>query len=233
MTRSEDRWQSISRALTTRRGGELSPTSMCVVAAELLNVEGAGIMLTETDGMPSAFYASDLDYGLLQQTQFTIGVGPAIEAYTSGSEVAEEDLANHPPQRWFGYVLAALEVGVRAVFAFPLVTDQASLGAFTLYRHHRGALSSAEHEDALTVSEVITFLLLATQARAGAGLSEELASESLDLAEVHQAAGMISSQLGITARSALTRLRAWAFANSMSISDAAQLVVSRRLVLER
>jgi hypothetical protein len=48
---------------------------------------------------------------------------------------------------------------------------------------------------------------------------------------VHNAAGMISAQLGISVTEALIRLRAFAFGNDRLLADVAQDVVARRLRL--
>jgi AmiR/NasT family two-component response regulator len=52
-------------------------------------------------------------------------------------------------------------------------------------------------------------------------------------AEIHQATGMVLAQLGISARDALARLRAYAFAEQRLLSDVARDVVSRRLRFTR
>jgi hypothetical protein len=48
-------------------------------------------------------------------------------------------------------------------------------------------------------------------------------------AEVHQATGMISVQLGVSLEEAFVRLRAHAFANGAALGDVAGEVVGRRL----
>jgi AmiR/NasT family two-component response regulator len=52
-------------------------------------------------------------------------------------------------------------------------------------------------------------------------------------AEVHQASGMVSVQLGITVAEGLLRLRARAFAEGRPLADVAADVVTRRIRLDR
>jgi AmiR/NasT family two-component response regulator len=52
---------------------------------------------------------------------------------------------------------------------------------------------------------------------------------AMNRAEVHQATGMISVQLGVNVAEAFTRLRAHAFAEDWSLSELAAEVVARRL----
>ncbi len=53
--------------------------------------------------------------------------------------------------------------------------------------------------------------------------------ESLERVEVYQATGMIQVQLDVDVAEALVRLRGYAFANGMTVSEVAWSVVERRL----
>jgi hypothetical protein len=46
---------------------------------------------------------------------------------------------------------------------------------------------------------------------------------------VHQAAGMVAAQLGVSVREALVRLRAYAFGNDRSLTQVGKEVVDRQL----
>jgi len=46
---------------------------------------------------------------------------------------------------------------------------------------------------------------------------------------VHQAAGMVAAQLGVSVREALVRLRAYAFGNDRALADVGKEVVAREL----
>jgi hypothetical protein len=46
---------------------------------------------------------------------------------------------------------------------------------------------------------------------------------------VHQAAGMVAAQLGVSVREALVRLRAYAFGNDRPLTEVAQGVVGRKM----
>ena len=62
--------------------------------------------------------------------------------------------------------------------------------------------------------------------------AELLAGEPAHWAEVHQATGMVSVQLGVSVDEAFVRLRARAFADGRSLKAVAGDVISRRLVLQ-
>jgi AmiR/NasT family two-component response regulator len=50
-------------------------------------------------------------------------------------------------------------------------------------------------------------------------------------AEIDQATGMLTEQLGVGITEAFTRLRAYAYANDLRLADVAREIVARRLRL--
>ena len=73
-----------------------------------------------------------------------------------------------------------------------------------------------------------TVLLLQANAPPGLVAAELEAGADFQLV-VHQAAGMVSVQLGVTVAQALVRLRAYAFGNDRPLADVARDVVARTL----
>lgn len=162
----------------------------------------------------------------LDDLQFTLGQGPAVDAAASGELVLEPDLAGVPSQRWPVFTPAALALGVRAVFAVPLHIGAIRLGVLLAHRGEPGALRGEPLADALAFADAATAALLGP----GPGGPGWLAVPPDGYrARVHQATGMISVQLGVTAAEALIRMRAHAFSQHRSLTDVAADVVARRL----
>jgi hypothetical protein len=104
------------------------------------------------------------------------------------------------------------------------------LGALNLYRERSGQLSDDQHADALVVADVAARWV--PEAEAGApAVAEELEIGADFHFVVHNAAGMVSVQQGISVTEALIRLRAYVFSNDRLLADAANDVVARRLRL--
>ena len=119
---------------------------------------------------------------------------------------------------------------MRAVFAFPLRVGTVRLGALDLYRDGPGPLSDDQHADALVMAEVVANWVLDVQAGAPPGAVAEHLERGADFHfVVHNAAGAVSVQLGVSVAEALIRLRAYAFANDRMVRDVAEDVVARRL----
>jgi hypothetical protein len=227
MTIGRERWVRLSRALAA---GHPAAGGLCSACVEALAVAGAGVTVMAGAGAQVSMCASDATVKALAELEFTLGNGPALDAYDRGLPVLEPDLVKAPPLRWSAFTGPVVDAGMRAVFAFPLRLGAARLGALTLYQHHAGDLGADSYADALMAAEVITRIVLGTQA----GISEEaLLAELTDVqafhAEVHQASGMVSAQLEVSVGDALARLRARAFALDRPLAEVAADVVGRRL----
>ena len=167
---------------------------------------------------------------LIEELQYTLGEGPCIDAYQQDRVVAEPDLADPVTRRWFAFTPPAVEAGVRAVFGFPLRVGTVRPGALNLYRERSGPLSDDQHAGALVVADLAARWVLEAQAGAPPGAMAKALEIGADFHfVVHNAAGMISVQLGISVTDALILLRAYAFSNERSLTDVADDVVARRL----
>ncbi len=189
------RWSRLSRALI---GGHRAAAGLCSACVETLAVSGAGITLIAGAGAQVSMCASNATVRRLAELEFTLGSGPAVEAHDRGVPVLEVDLVGCPPLRWSAFAGPAVDAGIGAIFAFPLRLGAARFGALTLYQDHPGALADDTYADALIAADVITKAVVTRQA----GIPEEaLLAELTDdrafHAEVHQASGMVSVQLGV------------------------------------
>jgi hypothetical protein len=190
---------------------------MSGIAASVL-VSGGGDVVWRTDGGSAR----------LDDLQFTLGEGPGVDAAASGELVLEPDLNAVPMQRWPVFTPAALELGVRAVFAVPLQIGVIRLGVLLAHRDAPGVMDDGVLTDMLVFAAAATEALLGP---AATGPKPQWLSGQISgyRAEVHQATGMISAQLEVTQAEALIRLRARAFSQRRTVADLAGDVVARRM----
>ena len=218
--------------LSAGGGDAWSSARLCGVCPGIVGVNGAGVMLMSGDIPRGSLCTSNEVSHLIEELQYTLGEGPCVDAYQQDRVVAEPDLADPVTRRWFAFTPPALEAGVRAVFGFPLRVGTVRLGALNLYRDRPGPLSDDQHADALVVADVAARWVLEAQAGAPAdAVAEELEIGADFHFVVHNAAGMVSVQQGISVTEALIRLRAYAFSNDRLLADVADDVVARRLRL--
>lgn len=110
------------------------PGRMCEVAVRLLPVTGASASL-RGEGVPVRLCASGSRASYLAEIQATLGTGPCVTAVDEGVPVLACDLTSAAEAgRWPFFAQQATAVGVRAVYALPLGTDEACLGTLDLYR---------------------------------------------------------------------------------------------------
>jgi hypothetical protein len=104
------------------------------------------------------------------------------------------------------------------------------VGTLSLYRAEPGQLAAEELADVLVFADIALRLLLdGSSGVTGSPDYRPLDAMSDARAEVHQATGMISVQLGVSLEEAFARLRAHAFAGSSALADVARAVVDRQL----
>lgn len=206
---------------------------LCAAAVRALPASGAGVSVIDRRGFTELTAASDAESEYLEELQFTLGEGPCVDALTGRRPVLEPDLGNGATQRWPVYAPAALERGVRAVFAFPLQVGAARLGVLDIYRQQPTGLADSALALALTFADVTVSELLDVQSGLVDGARPDALDEMMSYrTELYQAQGMVMVDLGVSVDEAMVRLRAYAFAHERRLSDVARDVVAGRLRLE-
>jgi hypothetical protein len=224
----------LGRILAALHGGEgaRTPARLCEACPAIAGVTGAGIMLMAGDVHRGTLSASDAVSRLMEELQYTLGEGPCVDAYRQDQAIAEPDLAGPLAVRWAAFGPAALRAGARAVFGFPLQAGGVRLGALNLYRDRPGPLSGDQHADTLVLAGIVARWVLEAQAGAAPGaLAGQLEAGAEFHFSVHNAAGIVSVQEGISVADALIRLRGFAFAHDRRLADVARDVIARTLRL--
>jgi hypothetical protein len=209
-----------------------SAARLCGICPGFAGLTGAGVMLMSGDIPRGSLCASNQVSQLIEELQYTLNEGPCVDAYQQDTVVIEPDLADPVAQRWLAFAPPAVRAGARAVFGFPLRVGTVRLGALNFYRDRPGPMSSDQHANALVLADVAARWVLDTQA----GAPFDVVAEELQIGAsfhfaVHNAAGMVSVQEGISVTEALVRLRAFAFSSDRLLAEVAADVIARRLRL--
>lgn len=229
-----DRLSVVLAAIASVDGAATSVIDrVCMAASSLLSLSGAGVSLMVDGQLRGSAGASSAVIKVIQELQFELGEGPCVDAWERDAPVLEPDLADPALTRWPLFAQEGVAAGVRAVFAYPLRLGAIRLGVLVLYRDRPGELDAEERARGLVVADVASQVVLAVQAGAAPdAVHELLAGEPPHWAEVHQATGMVSAQLGVSMDEAFVRLRAHAFAEHLPLRDVARAVLARELVLD-
>lgn len=214
---------------------------LCAVLSLGLPASGAGVSLFSDDGpvggtVGGTAAAWGPNCREIEQLQLSLGEGPGIHAFTSRRPVLEPDLTGGGMGRWPGFAPAAHDFGVRAVFAIPLQVGATRLGALSIYRRQPGSLSSTAVSHAHAFADLTVRILLeeqgeeqGTPSSSPTGIGDVMRHQ----AEVHQAQGMVTVDLGVSLSEAMARLRAHAYAEERPLTDVARDVVAGTLVFGR
>ncbi len=220
-----------------RRQGLVAAVDVCAAAVEVLPVSGAWVM-TQSAAAGHLMCVTDEVSEQLAELQITLGEGPCLDVLAFGSPVLVADLDHaHATHRWPGFTPQARQASAAAIFALPLQIGAIRAGSLGLYRDKPGALGTAQLGDALILADAATVVLLESQhadgkaTAAGGGPGGQPPDLARHRAEIDQATGMVSAQLGVPIAEAFVRLRAYAYAQERRLSEVAGDIVARRLRL--
>jgi hypothetical protein len=230
-------WGLVTEQAPTR-GGRVSAGDACAAAVPAVGVTGGWLSAARDAQAGHLMHVTDGVSERLSELQLTLGEGPSLDAFASGGPALASDLAGlESASRWPAFTPAACRAGAAAVFTFPLAVGVIRAGVLGLYRDRPGPLSDFQLGDALVFADTATMLLLDAQDRAGgatgpgAGPGGQPAGLASHRAEVDQATGMLTEQLGVSITDAFARLRAYAYASDRGLADVARDIVARRLRL--
>ncbi|MGY6657788.1 GAF and ANTAR domain-containing protein [Amycolatopsis sp. TRM77291] len=210
-----------------------SPVSVehaCVICGQVLDAAGVGLTLT-AGGLAEPVFATDERSRELEDLQFTLGEGPAVEVARGGMLVVVTDVTSSEVSlRWPMFAPEAIDRSVKSIIAVPIRAGAVKVGVVDCYREFAGAPSRERRAQALVCAEAVITLAIAEADAGGPGLAGLIDRGFTGHRDrVHQAAGMVSVQLDIGLADALARLRAFAYANDRKLDEVARDVVLRRV----
>ncbi|WP_329131211.1 GAF and ANTAR domain-containing protein [Streptomyces sp. NBC_01476] len=224
-----DRIEALVAEEAARRGERVDVVHVCAAMVAALPVDGAGVSaMSPAAGSSYPLCGTDDISRSLEELQLTLGEGPCMDAFALGEAVLSPDLrAPEVRARWPAFTAAAVDSGAGAVFALPLQIGAISPGVLDLYRERPGALDGEHLADAMAFADTATLLLLGGRAEGPERFRWNLGA---DRAQIDQATGMLTEQLGVGIEEAFLRLRAHAYAQGRRLTDVAADVVYRRLL---
>ncbi|NLU75255.1 ANTAR domain-containing protein [Streptomyces sp. HNM0575] len=222
-----------SHVVERAQGGKITIGHVCAALTAVAGADSAAVTVMLSASPRETIYASSQMAADMEELAQTLGEGPGVDACAGGPALVSDLNAAECQVSWPVFAPAAVAAGVRALFALPLRLGGVGLGVMCLYRSRAGSLSSEQLADALVLADTALALLLDMGQDEGLARGERWSELVGPLhPEVHQATGMLIEQLGVSAGSALLRLRAYAFASERRLRDVARDVVARRLQLD-
>lgn len=189
----------------------------------VFNVDGAALMLTDSEHRLKVAAVSDSRIEHLEQLQLRHDEGPCLDAYVDHQVVRSEDLVAEP--RWPAFGPAAVTSGLRAVLASPIPFERQPIGVVVVVSYEprpwtpQGELALVAFTD-LVALLIATTLYAEEQSELAAGL--HVALDARDA--VTRAAALLAEQEGVSLRAGEQRLKAMARRRGCPVTElAAQL----------
>jgi hypothetical protein len=205
--------------------------ALCRGCVEHFDISGAALILIVDAEQRGTLGASDPTADAIEELQFSLGDGPALDAWRSSRLVSEPQLSF--ATRWPAFAAAASALGVQSMVSVPLRSGAARFGVLDVLSDRPGPLRPRDLEYLCAVADAATVLVLALQAEVPVGALSSAFSPMIDRrAVIHQAAGMVAVQLDVKIEDALVALRARAYQREISPGDLADEIVARRVRLD-
>jgi hypothetical protein len=198
---------------------------LCEAGRQMLEAEGAAMTLMTTSESLVVVAATNDLAAQLEDLQEVVGEGPSKDAFRDDA-VQFADFAADGDDRWSLMHEHGVGIGFEGtMIAVPLRPRGEVIGTLTAHHQSGDVVSDPATADFLSVA-IGTAVLQDSHL---GGTEEMHADPWASRAQIHQATGMIISQVGVRAEDALALLRGQAFANNTTLIDVAQQIVERRI----
>ncbi|MEU5694916.1 GAF and ANTAR domain-containing protein [Actinosynnema sp. NPDC020468] len=187
---------------------------------QVLDAPVVGVLLADHRGTLNLMAASRERPDLLELFHLQQDVGPAVEAYRTGSPVtlAHADLPPGPFATLVG------ECGFEVVQAVPMRLGERIVGVVNLFR--ADGLGEDDAEVVRAFADLAAISLPHIRSRAYQELlAEQLRRALHDRITVEQAKGVLSEVRGISPTEAFTAMRVWARERQRQVVDVARAVI--------
>jgi GAF domain-containing protein len=192
--------------------------------ARLLDIESAGILLSDARGVLHVMAASSEQTHEVELFQTQRAEGPCLDCFRTGAPVSVVDLAED--QRWPRFAAAAVDHGFSSVHAVPMRLRRQTLGALGLFGDHPGALAPEDLVLAQALADVASVALVQYDASVTPpSVTVRLQAALNARIKVEQAKGVLAYTGDMGTHEAFDVLRAYAGDHDQPLSTVAGWVV--------
>ncbi|MEF2977209.1 GAF and ANTAR domain-containing protein [Subtercola sp. YIM 133946] len=198
---------------------------------ELLNVDAAGIMLSDLRGGLKLAASSSERIHNLELFELQIDEGPCLDCFRSGEPVTNVTI-RQAQDRWPLFVTVAADAGVQSTHALPLRLRGDVVGAMNLVSDDTTLMTHADIALGQALADMATISLLQDRSSiAKTDLADQLQTALNNRVLIEQAKGMLAGQLHISPDEAFNLIRAHARSNNNRLLTDAQNVLNGTLTL--
>ena len=204
-------------------------TGLADRSVSMLGASAAGVMLAPPSGSLGLVASSSEAMRLLELFELQSREGPCLDAFRTGRPVGHEIL-EAGSGRWPTFSGAAVEAGFHSAVAIPLRLREVTLGALNLLSESQVPLEEADVVVAHAFADLAALSIAQHRATAEVlRLNEQLASALNSRIVIEQAKGVLSERAGVSLAEAFERMRAYARASNLRLTDVAQAALNGTL----
>lgn len=198
----------------------------------LLPAEDAAASVLSAPFDPETLAATSDRAARLDEKQIDLGEGPAWDACRTYLPVDMRVGEDRDFAAWPVFAFAVQAAAVASVLAVPMRIGTSSIGAVSLYNSTPIRFDASQLELAERLAGVLARTVV-EQAMTSLENSTLTRDPALSRREVHQATGMVMSQMRSSPADALLMIRAYAFAEEISVREVAAQIIARTLDFSR
>jgi GAF domain-containing protein len=182
------------------------------------------VTVIEDDGSHATVARTHDDAAAVDALQYELVEGPCVDALEQGEERYATDLASD--DRWPAVAERATELGLRCVFAVPLVVNGSSIGALNVFGRQPAGIDETDRALARRIAApAATTLANARAYRRVSRLAEQLQEALESRAVIERAKGVLMAREGCDADAAFALLRRVSQDRNTKLRDIARIVV--------
>jgi GAF domain-containing protein len=201
-------------------------TDRCV---QVLGAAAAGVMLASPNGDLRLVASSSEAMRVLELFELQAEEGPCLDAFRTGEHVEHENL-HAGSGRWPRFASVAVEAGFHSAFALPLRLRDTTIGALNLVSDQATPMDEADARVARAFADLATISVLQQRAAAESQrVNEQLSHALTSRIIIEQAKGVVFERAGIDMADAFERLRNYARAHNLRLTDVARATIEGTL----
>lgn len=208
-------------------------TTLSNRCVDILDVDAAGIMIVDSDGMLRATASSSEVMRIVELFELQTEEGPCMDCYRTGEPVVNQDLTT-VDGRWPNFAPVAVEAGFRAVDAVPMRLRDQIIGALNLFSTRPEPLDDHGLVVVRALADVATIAILQQRRLFDAEtINDQLNHALTSRITIEQAKGVVAEREQLGMPEAFDRLRDYARSHNRRLHDIASAVVDGSLDLSR
>ncbi|MFI5933788.1 ANTAR domain-containing protein [Actinoplanes sp. NPDC051494] len=198
---------------------------------DLLDADGAGVMLADKDGRMRLLASSDETARLLELFEIDGDQGPCLTAFRTGETIEHCHLAT-ADTRWSLFAERAYRDGYRSAHAIPMRLRGQVIGVLNLFSRNPDPLTGPHQKLGRALADVVTIALVQHRIiNDHRTLAEQLQTAFATRLDIEQAKGLLAERHRIDAAEAFQRMRRHARRTNRKLSELAADITAGRATL--